>query len=256
VTCHAAAGGQIILAKLPNTWAVSNSWHKIYAAWQKQQREALKDAGGLSTAARYRDFKIFANAAHQAAGFPANLIPKDLSNAEFIKGEWEPSQIVIPNDGGVVGATAEYNLHMVGGDNPASFGMITNYSVSRAVPQSPAPDNSNPEVGLLSEMFNVGMEDSEVIVNATDTNDELPYDQSHYPGGGLNAPTLELVHEIFFSASTITTSNFVTKKQFSGTNLPCGLLEIQNGVDTAIDVYLHLVPGPDRGYLTQKMQDM
>jgi hypothetical protein len=257
VTSHSASGGLITLAKLPNTWAVSNSWHKIYAAWQKQQHTALKDAGAESTVAKYRDFKIFANAAHQAAGFAANLIPKDLANAEFTKGEWDATQIVIPNDGGVVGVTAEYNLHMVGPDVAGvSFGMISNYAVSRSVPHSPDPVDTFPASGMLSEMFNVGMEDVEVVTNAIQHNDELPYDQIQYPGGPSNAPTLELVHEIFFSASTLTTSNFVTKKQFSGTNLPCGLLEITNGVDTAIDVYLHLVPGPDRGYLTQKMQDM
>lgn len=252
VTTAANQFGDITISKIPQTWCASNSWHKSYAAWNKQQIDALKDAGALSTRARYRDFKIHASALHENTGFAANATPVDVTGAAFSLGEWQPSQVVIPNTAGVVGDTDEFHLHMVGADIPTSFGMISNYSVSRAVPQSPAPDNLNPESGFLSEMFNVGMDDSEIVQNATDTNDELPYDQDHYPGGGTNAPQLEVVHE-----TTLVASNWnSTSRKLSGTNVPCGLLEIINGVDGPIDFFVHLVPGEHRGYMCEPMQDM
>lgn len=252
-TVYAQTGtvGSLTIGKLPQTWMCSNSWHKIFAAWQKQQREALKDAGGQSTKATWNDFKIHMNAEHVANGFAANEVPVDFLKVPYIKGEWDPSQIVIPNEGGVIGNTQEFFLHMAGQDIPTSFGMISNYSVSRAFPQSPDPVESNPQTGLLSEMFNVGMDDVEVVENATDRNDELPYPQANYPGGGLQAPTIEMLHQTFIDAST-----FHRVRQLSGASIPCGLLEIKASFDGPCELWIHLVPGPSRGYLTQPMQDM
>jgi len=250
-TVTAAAVGFVTIAKLPNTWCVSNAWHKSYAAWRKQQNEAIADAGAQSAVAKYRDFKIFMSPAHVARGITNNAIPVDMANAPYLEGEWESTQIVIPNTAGVVGDTDEYTLHMVGVDTAASFGLILNYGASRAYPHSPDPVHPAVGASFFSEMFNVGMDDSEIVANATNKNDDLPYDQDNYPGAGANAPTLELVHETFFTPTTVSQKN-----RLSGTNVPCGLLEIANGVAGPINVIIHMVPGKARGYLTQPMQDM
>jgi len=243
--------GNITIAKIPNTWMASNAWHKTYAAWKRQQDEALKEGGAFSAVAKYRDFKIHCNAGHATVGFAANLIPVDRTGANYAEGEWQASQIVIPNAGGVVGDTDEFFVHMVGGTVGTSQGMITNYAASRAFPHSPDPVSGTVGDSYFSEMFNVGMDDEEVLENATKINDDLPYHQTNYPGGGVNAPTLELVHEVALTATVNSTS-----RHLSGTNVPCGLLEILSTVTGPIDLFVHLVPGSARGYLTQPMQDM
>jgi len=243
--------GNITIAKIPNTWIASNSWHKSYAAWKEQQDEAVDEAGAQSRVAKYRDFKIHCNGLHVSSGFGANLIPVDRTGANYSQGEWEASQIVIPNTAGVVGDTDEFFLHMVGADLAGSFSMISGYANSRAFPHSPDPVGPTVSDSFLSQMFNVGMDDVEILQNVTGRNDDLPYHQTNYPGGGVNAPTLELVHEVALTATVNSTS-----RQLSGTNVPCGLLEILSTVTGSIDLFVHLVPGPARGYLTQPMQDM
>ena len=92
--------GQISIGKLPNTWVMSNAWEKGFRAWKKQQDQALEENDSVK--ATYNDFKIFADADHLAAGFSSNLLPHSgatLANPiqTAAPGEWEPSQIVIPN---------------------------------------------------------------------------------------------------------------------------------------------------------------
>jgi len=251
---EAAATGEIVFYKLPDTWMVSNAWHKTYAAWKRQQDEAIEEAGAESTVAKYRDFKIFADPSHVIETFPANLDPIDVNGVPFLPGEWEHSQVVIPNEGGVIGNTQERSLHMVGADSLTSYGMISNYSLSRAHPFSPDPAISPgaPDASFLSEMFNVGMDDVEVLNNVTERNNDLPYDQDNYPGGGVNAGTMEF-HDGWSNPGTNSVSN---QKHFRGSNFPCGLIRIENSINGATSLVLHMVPGMHRGYLAEPMQDM
>lgn len=247
------ASGDVELQKIPETWCVSNAWHKSYAAWKRQQDEAIDEAGAESTVAKFRDFKIFADDHHVTSGFAANLDPLDIDGNAFLPGEWEASHVVIPNAAGVVGATTQHTMHMVGIDSLTSFGLVSNYSISRAFPQSPDPvvNPGAPEGSFLSEMFNVGMDDVEVLQNAVDTNNDLPYNQASYPGGGANAPVLEYVDSWSAPPTSITTS-----KVLRGSNYPCGLIRIHHNLDSAAKVIVRLVPGNSRGYLTQAMRDM
>lgn len=255
-TAYAGTGmtASFTIAKLPQTWAVSNSFHKSFAAWQQQMRGALEEGKVQSTAAKYRDFKIHMNDAHVQAGFAVNELPIDFDKTSFLPGEWEPSEIVIPNDASLVPpATNEYMLQMVGPDTNQAFGMIYNYEQSRSVPHSPDPDIQSPQVSFYSQMVDLGEIQDDVIWNATRHNDDLPYNQDDYPGGAINAPTLELVHKSFLNAT-----NFHQVRHLSGTNVPCGLLEFAVAAESTgpVELIIHLVPGPERGYLTQKMQDM
>jgi hypothetical protein len=63
------------ISKIPNTWVASNAWEKSFRAWNKQQMDAIEEAGAESALARFRDFKVFADVDHVSAGFAANLLP-------------------------------------------------------------------------------------------------------------------------------------------------------------------------------------
>jgi len=257
--------GSIVIGRLPSTWSVSNGWHKSYAHWKKQQDQAVSDAGAQSAVAKYRDFKIHMNEQHVEVGFGGNLIPWDFSLNQFAVGEWMPSEIVIPqavaDPSGSVILPKEYYLHMVGVNNNAagnSRGIVEGYADSRAYPQSPDP--VSPDIASddnwLASMFDVGSEDQEVLLNATHVNDDLPYDQINYPGGEINAPGLQMV-----DSGSVTAQANTASVTLNGDIFPCGLLNVgiitaSGGADDTVVLLVSLVPGSDRGYMTQPMQDM
>jgi hypothetical protein len=266
---HVASGyhGSVGICRLPDSWPVSNGWHKAYAHWKSQQDDAMREAGVQSSIAKYRDFKIHMDTDHVTATFANNLIPIDCDGEEFALGEWDASQIVVPNviadASGSLVDPYEYLLHMVGANANAastSRGIVDGYANSRAYPQSPDPasppvENSD---NWFQQMDDVGNDNPEIILNASGRNDDLPYDQVDYPGGEHNAPGLQFVDNGSVIATSVSRSVLLR-----GDTFPCGLFTV--GIGTAessnpnsSDVYLsvYLVPGSSRGYLTQPMQDM
>lgn len=250
--------GEIILSRLPQTWVTSNSWEKGFRAWKRQQDEALDGGDQQSVKGRFNDFKVFADIGHTQTAVPHYLLPRDIDGVEFsAPEEWLYSQVVVPNDNAGVptpGVTTEYFLHVVGDDTASSRSLIKAYTDSRSFPQSPDPATpGTASIGLYTDMFNVGFNDSEVVANAEFRNDQLPYDQDDYPGGPVNAPTLELINKIFLNpASTVP-----GKYSLSGSNIPCGLIKIDAGsVTNAFTLLVHMVPGQHRGYLAENMVDM
>ncbi len=262
---------------LPTTWVTSNAWHKGMANWLKQQNEALEDSGQESVAAKFRDFKIFMDTAHYddfvaAAGSDGSakynntvMLPRVLSNATFLTGEWAPSQVVLPNtasDGSSEVNPTEHYIHMVGSVGTGatqSVGLIGGYAYSRSVPQSPDPEVdprvNNDAYNWMRNMFDDGNSDQEIIEN-TQKNDELPYDQLEYPNGGLNPAGggLQLHDESFITGTTIG-----GRVNVPGFMAPCGLIKFSKSSDllnSQFDIQVHLVPGNHRGYLASPMQDM
>ncbi len=257
-------GGRFQIEKLPETWVMSNAWHKVFLHWRKQQQEALDASGAESVRAAFNDFKIYMDTTHVAAGsagtFDANLLPVKSGGGSFTAGEWQPSQIVIPNaaadaSGSEVDA-AEYFLHMIGvGSATNSRGIIEGYANSRALPISPDPQlrpNTNNQYNWLRDMFDVGNDDQEVLQNVSERNNETPYPQEDYPGGGVQAPVLQLhAHtDITASINAVDNSFFMP-----GTQVPCGLLKFSNGTNQVMEVFIDLVPGMHRGYLCEPMQE-
>ena len=247
--------GTVTFSKIPNTWVASNSWHKCFAAWKRQQDEALDEGSLESIKGKFNDFKIYADGDHVQKPAPYSLYPIDSTGTAYLAPEeWLYSQVVIPNDTGAGGITTERYLHMVGPSIATlSSGLIESYKQSRALPQSPDPITpAGASVGLYANMFNVGDDDTEIIENAEFRNNELPYDQDNYPGGDTNAPTLEVHDELYLNpASTIP-----GKYNLAGTNLPCGLLRIDSSADNALTLVFRMVPGKTRGYMAEPMQDM
>ena len=252
--------GNLTVKKIPTTWVAFQAYKAAFTAWNRQQMEAVKESGAESAVAAFRDFKIFADTTHVAAGYAANLLPLDgQSPAQpYAVGEWEPSQVIIPN-AGAPGVNDERFLHMVGinFDNVGSSrGIIEGYADSRAYPQSPDPVSPNLDStnNWMSQMFDVGDNIGPVLDNATDTNDNLPYPQINYPGGEIQAPTLEIHDITSISATTIGGQSRVKGGQF-----PCGLIRFdwapssQNTTSVNFVVQIDLVPGMHRGYMCEKM---
>jgi hypothetical protein len=253
--------GNITIQKIPDTWSATNSWTKSMNAWITQQNDIVEESGAESAVARFRDFKVYADNIHAQATSAANLQPVDITGVAVLPGEWEYSQIVIPNFG-APGINYEPFLHMVGDDvggAGGSKGMIKGYENSRAFPQSPDP--VSPDIGnnanWFQSMFDVGDNNEDVLDNATDKNDDLPYDQDNYPGGDANMPFLQIVDESYITASTIG-----GKTSMRGSTFPCGLIRIRNQSNDATGwtavpkLLVHLVPGTHRGYMAQPMQEM
>lgn len=257
---NSTASGFLNIQSLQTTWCQFNAWQKTYSAWKDQQDEAMKDADATSAIARYRDFKIHFDDLHQAAGFAANLTPIDAGlNVAYQLGEWDRSQIVIPNDGGVAGNTVEYELHMHGADAVTSKALITNYQNARATPQSPAPSHQIPQNTFFNEMHDVGEQLDDVIVNAMNQNDDLPYTQDNYPGGGANAASGQYVSGI----TLIPANNIRRHLSMRGGQFPCGLIKINHDLSEGVPdpnfpgarLLIHLVPGEHRGYTAIPMQE-
>ena len=247
--------GTVTFSKVPNTWVASNAWHKMFAAWKRQQDNVLDESGALSAKGAFNDFKVYADADHAAKAIPYSLYPIDADgNTYTAPEEWLYSQVAFPNDGGVAGNTTERHIHMVGPHTAgASLSAIYAYQESRAVPQSPDPAtpggvSTNP----FKQMFDVGMDDNAVLENAINRNDQLPYAQMNYPGAATTAPTLEVHDELYLNAA----STIPGKYNLAGTNLPCGLLRIDSSATNALTLVFRMVPGKTRGYMAEPMQDM
>jgi len=223
-------------------------------AWLLQQNEALDNLSEPSPA-RFRDFKIHMDTTHVANGFGANLLPTSGIGAPLLAGEWEASQIVIPNDG-AVGVTNEYLLHMVGGNAAGTKAMIQGYANSRNTPQSPDPVSPGPlRNTFFNTMFDVGDNNDDVLDNATDKNDDLPYDRDDYPFEAANGGSLALHDSSIMSTTTIGGTT-----RLKGGNFPCGLIAVDitntEVTEKTYTLLVDLVPGHHRGYLAEPMTEM
>lgn len=270
---------QIQVCKLPNTWVTSNAWEKSFRMWDKQQKDDLEEAGGMSAMAKFRDFKIFMDTNHVDDYIVAgrdlnatNLLPIAVPVTGPVTatgGEWQPSDIVVPNllpdaSGSEVDPD-EFLLHMVGDNNHLgiSRGMIAGYAQSRSFPQSPDPvtPDLTSDLNWMRQMFDVGNDNAEVVANATNKNDDLPYPQTTYPGGAIQLSGLQS-HDVadIYSTSSTTNTGIVRAK---GGNFPCGLIAFdvaprsgEVGAETAFLIQIDLVPGNHRGYLCEPMTEM
>ncbi|AXH79444.1 MAG: hypothetical protein [Circular genetic element sp.] len=273
----------ISVYKLPNTWVMSNSWHKAFAAWSKMNREALQESESVRP--RFLDFKVFADASHHLLGKQFNLMPiadEGVLTSIADPGEWEMSKMIIPVGASSPGVTADREIVAVGGNYPGighsgfdAVSLIDGYSASRGLPNVLDPNTPtdaddvsgfNPD-NWIAATFNEGTDQTEDVLedmvsenntapypfeNGPDQNNPLvPYADTQYPGGPNQLNGLELVDRGFFNDST--TQN---KIYLSGSNFPCGLIKIVSAAGAPITMIIDLVPGPHRGYLCQSMQDM
>lgn len=253
--------GSVTVRKAMNTWVVGGAWNKTMRKWLEQQNHALEQAGAQSATAAFRDYKVFLDDEHVtdyvAAGNDlnaTNLVPIDGAGNPFLPGEWEASQVVIPNDG-APGTTNEYLVKMHGASDANAKSALGGYVFSRARPFTPDPAAPQIETSWLSTMQDVGDNQSEVVDNATDKNDNLPYDATSYPGQGSNGPTSYVHDTAFISGTTVGGQSYLRGGEF-----PCGLMrfDVSNSDASAknIVIEIDLIPGPHRGYLAESMTEM
>lgn len=259
ITFASTGTGQIVLNKIPVTWMASNAWEKTFRAWDKQQMDAIKEAGAESAVGKFRDFKIGLHDSHYAAkGTNLDLRPIDSLGNQYNQGEWDWSEITLPNAGGP-GVAVDYSLVMCGGQGANTRAMIRDYGQSRARVEASTPDEGDPQNTFFADMFDVGSSNADVIANATDRNDDAPYDRFNYPGGSSNGPGLHIHGFANIVAQTTGTALGVDVTQMHGGCFPCGLMEVnwtetENNANLVVQV--HLVPGPYRGYLAPPMTEM
>ena len=284
VGCQSGGAFTASIYKLPEHWPCINAWEKTMALWKQQQDDAADEAGLESTVARYRDFKVHFDTGHVTTGFANNLIPNGFLITDPAHTseayEWEASEVVIPNDA-VVGTTTERLLHMLGDDNAAiSAGMIKAYAESRSRPHVRDPNIVDvPLGGLFGEMFDVGMDDSDIIDNLQDHNQRPPYliyrqdDNEAYPGGSFqgigpfDASGIQHPGELVDILSIGASQNF-NSDTAPGFVAPCGLVKMEyraTGVLPASPATLNyqpsfwmkltLAPGDYKGVLAQSMQE-
>ena len=267
IKCLTTAGyvGSITVSKLPNTWVMSNSWEKGFRAWQRQQDEVLEDGEQESVRARFNDFKVYADADHLALGVAGNLLPTSMSipasaTPTYLPGEWEYSQIVIPNYG-APGNNYEPSITAVGdyvGGVAGSISLIKAYQNSRGVPQSPdpaVPAGVTNTDNIWRALFDVGDNNEDVLANVVGKNNDLPYPQDEYPGGATQGSGLAL-HDV----ENVSTTTIGGTTRLKGGNFPCGLMRFDfsnSGEPGAIvGIIVDLIPGSHRGYLCEPMTEM
>jgi len=262
VLSTANSTGFIGISKIPTTWVAGNAWQKAFAMWNKQQMEAVDDAGSSTAVSGFRDFKVFADEDHANSGVVNNLLPYSIGNILATPGMWEASQIVLPNTaagpGGDLVEPSERFLHMCGinVNGTVSRGIIEGYADSRAFPQSPDP--VSPDIdsaqNWMARMFDDGNDINVVLENATDRNDELPYPQVDYPGGAGQLESLMLHDLTFISNTTVGGTSYL-----KGGNFPCGIIRVdqtRSEGDLSLQLLIDLVPGSHRGYHCEPMSEM
>jgi len=273
--------GVVTVTKLPDTWVMSNSWHKGYSAWRKMNDEALQETE--SVRARFEDFKIYADAEHHQAGFAGNLLPNGIAGPYNV-GEWDSSKIVQPVTGPAVvdpGEVYEREIMAVGANYPGvspvsgfnSVSLIEGYANSRALPAITDPntptdsqdtDGATPE-NWLGSLFNDGTQQSSELIEILRTeNNQAPYPfendgvnpDTMYPGGQNQGTGLQ-IHDVEFITGTTVGGH----SNIKGGLFPCGLIRFQaQNLDEVeslgLSIVIDLVPGAHRGYLAEPMQDM
>lgn len=264
--------------RLPQHWPCVNAWEKTMRHWLEQQDDALDAAGLESRVCRYRDFKIFYDAVHANGGTALNLLPSGfLAVAPPTGGyDWNASQVVVPNDGGVAGNTQEYFLHMLGNDNPGanpSKGMIKAYADSRTRPFTDDPNIVDvPSGGLFGEMEDVGEIMDEVTLNAVGSNDQPPYvidvdtADEFYPGGAnqgnLDGQFVDLLAvNAGQNYNTDTCGSFIApagliKIRYNATGVAVPGVPEPGDMPYGIWLKMKLVPGEYKGAMALSMQEL
>ena len=150
--------------------------------------------------------------------------------------------------------------------------LVEGYSNTRALPNIQDPNvpgdmadtnGATPE-NWISATFNEGTNQMDQVLSDMDFENSIaPYPfeddgtnvDTMYPGGGLQAPSLQ-VHDISFV--TATTIGGTTRVK--GGNFPCGLVRFEwsNTSESSnnIAILIDLVPGNHRGYLCEPMTEM
>jgi hypothetical protein len=258
------AANTCIIERLPDGWVAVNAWTKSMKVWERSEEQVLALQPELK--AKWRDFKIFMDAAHanqshqlQGNACPVGFGDWDLTSPTLgtLGYDWVASEIVIPNDPASTSPEGDeaYFLHMVGSNNGVkSKSMIQGYATSRARPMSPDP-NKVANTGWMVEAFDDGDNLAQIEGNVRAHNDEPPYyleenagsGSEYYPGGSSGMGGLAVVADL---AAT----QYQTQKSSGSFMANCGLLKLTSTGSGLLRI--RLAPGPYKGLMALPMQDV
>ncbi len=263
-----AAGYDISLVTIPDTWVTRNAWYKAFRLWKQMQEPVLDNAPSVK--AKWNDFKVYFDATHAASGTANNLKAQGLSG-QVADGEWNDSTMVPPEQISVTGSdpvTAvstvvdTFTLHMLGEDtggplpdaNLDSGAIIQMYAETRAQEEVGAVVPADIEKSWGMMLTERDMETSEDLVEVvTAENDNPPYDLDVYPG--MKDSGLEGGIEQW--GGVVAPQGTEQSVRIPGFALPLGLLKVTAGTLAStgdVRLRLNFIPGPDKGYLTGEVR--
>lgn len=287
------AGGTLTgsIYKLPESWPCVNAFVKAHALWDKQQDLVLENEPSI--AAKYRDFKVYYNKAHETAGVASNLIPMNYAIAgTSAVYDWEMSEFVFPASGLGVPGTEEpadtKNVFMIGDDSHSAgsgseVGIIHGYAMSRSRPQDVEPNT--PTGDWMTDLFDDGENLTLIRNDVKNQNDEAPYLNAiqntayeYYPGGAAQgsystSSALENMGEVFdivgITSGTGTLPGYYSDATGPGTAL-LGLLAMNieaTGVAVAdhstafpvpsgLTMTITMIPGDYKGFAALPMKEV
>lgn len=258
--------GVVSIFKMPETWVYDNAYQKGRALWHKMNEQVLDTEPSIK--GKYSDFKIYMDIAHTVETIQdqtnptgriltpvtAGEIPTeaDFSGTGTVRADWNYSQVTIPN----VALTTSEDYYLTGTqyDTPTTKSLIHGYALSRSRPQTQDP-NIPADIGWMTDLFDDGnqLEDLREIIE--DDNDRPPYavgphgdTDEYYPGGALEFNGLQIHSACNFTPSSVSNKNTIMGGMFQN-----GLIQVNNTVDVAMTMILHMMPGTYRGYLAEEM---
>lgn len=273
---NSSNAAELSIFRAPRTWVVANAWTMAFHQWKDQQDDTIDESAARGTRGKHNDFKIYLDGDMKSSPLvlPSNVPVPSMALAidPDSKGDWDYSQFVIPNDGGVSGNTQEYYGHLLGPDIADSKGLVHAYAEARSRPHPSDPavvDVVGPSSGgLYEEMEDVGEESGEILDNVRYENNAAPYPVGtttfeFYPGGEQTLSAIPsgwdigadnwLVCEdtlIVRAGSTISTD---ATKPFG---VLCGLLRLNNSGDEILQVKIRVMSGPVKGLAALPLQDV
>lgn len=176
-----------------NTWSVHNAWTKAKALHSEMQELVLDDMPSIE--GKWSEFKVYLDSVQRSAGLFANPTPLDADVSYFLPGEWEYSTFVMPQHDvdpatGLPLPALEFTGHLVGPDTADGRGLVKAYAESRATVQPNAPAvPATVEDSFYNLLTDSGSQEPELAAVIIDENDEPPYHETDYPGGGTNGPS-------------------------------------------------------------------
>ncbi|AXH78461.1 MAG: hypothetical protein [Circular genetic element sp.] len=180
-----------------NTWSVHNAWTKAKALHTEMQDNVLDDMPSIE--GKWAEFKVYLDSNQKAAGPYANPTPLDADGVNFLAGEWNHSTFVMPQHDvdpatGLPLVATELTGHLCGPDTADGRGLIKAYAESRATVQPNAPAvPATVEDSFYNLLTDSGSQEPELAAVIIDENDQPPYHETDYPGGGTNGPTGQLM---------------------------------------------------------------
>ncbi len=264
-------GYDLSMITIPDTWVTRNAWFKAFKLWQEMQEPVLDESPSVK--AKWRDFKVYFDAAHADLGRTSggmegvNLKAQGLTGP-IADGEWNDSTMVPPEtENHTAGQTEvdKFTLHMLGADsggplpdaNLNSGAIIQMYAETRAYQEPGAALFPNIEKSwglLLNQRDQASSEDLIEVVTAE--NDNPPYDADVYPG--MTGSGLETGLEVWGANIGAQGNEQILSAQ--GFAMPLGLLKIVvskvggSFSDGDVRLKLNYIPGMDKGILTSEVR--